>query len=55
MKPFWPLALPWQPPELQPSLVKIGTIWLAKLIGRVASIVSAVDRHLDRLVAERWR
>ena len=25
-KPFCPLALPWQPPALQPSLVKIGTI-----------------------------
>ncbi len=37
LKPFWPLALPWQPPELQPSLVKIGTTWLAKLIGRLTS------------------
>ena len=55
-KPFWPLALPWQPPRLQPSLVKIGTIWLAKLIGRfdVASL-SALTGDLDGLVAVAWR
>ena len=47
-KPFCPLALPWQPPQLQPSLVKIGTIWLAKLIGRFTSHARAVDRHLER-------
>ena len=26
MKPFWPLALPWQAPALQPNLLKMGTI-----------------------------
>ena len=51
MKPFWPLALPWQPPELQPSLVKIGTIWLAKLIGRFTSQLTAVTGMVSDLVA----
>ena len=33
MKPFCPDALPWQPPALQPALVKIGTTWFEKLTG----------------------
>src|SRR5439155_20828437 len=49
-KPFWPLALPWQPPELQPSLVKIGTIWLPKLIGRLTSVASHVTATLTDLL-----
>jgi hypothetical protein len=35
LKPFWPLAFPWHPPELHACFVKIGTIWLGKLIGRI--------------------
>ena len=30
MKPFWPLALPWQPPALQPAFVPIFTEQLEK-------------------------
>ena len=30
LKPFCPLALPWQPPALQPSLVKIGADLIAE-------------------------
>jgi hypothetical protein len=33
LKPFWPLALPWQPPPLQVNFVKMGTISLTKLTG----------------------
>ena len=31
--PFWPPLLPWQPPELHPNFVKIGTTWCPKLMG----------------------
>ncbi len=58
MNPFWPLALPWQPPELQPSLVKIGTIWFGKLIGRFSSAcltVTGTVTDLSPNLAMTWR
>ena len=34
MKPFCPLAFPWQPPELHEAFVKIGTMSFVKFSGR---------------------
>ena len=42
-KPFWPSALPWQPPVLQPSRVRIGTMSSAKSQDRSCL---RLDRHL---------
>ncbi len=55
MKLFWPVALPWQPPELHPSLVKIGTTWLRKLTGISVSMFSTVTRAAADLPAKVTR
>ena len=39
-KPFCPPLLPWQPPALHPTLVKMGTTCVGKLIGRSRSAFS---------------
>ena len=41
LKPFWPDALPWQPPLLHPSFVNTGTTELVKLSGRFSPMLLA--------------
>ena len=45
LNPFWPVALPWQPPLLQPSLVRTGTTSVVKRTG--ASSARAVEFDRD--------
>ena len=47
LKPFWPIALPWHPPALQPCFEKIGTTSVANETGRLSAKSSTTTSTLD--------
>ena len=48
LNPFWPDALPWQPPLLQPNLLNMRLDVVGKIDGTHHAITLHFDRHADR-------